>query len=282
MKPVTYTTVFSFVLLCLLGCRETPKKDDIFITANNLYSQQEYEQCIALISEHESQKIKITPEQQFYLSNLKMNSLFNLGYYNRCNEYLDTMLIKYPDKTGLYSKKGQCYQRMQLYDSAIQYYTLSINFKKGVPEYYNNRGFCFMEINKNERAINDLDSAIMLDSTFHLAYNGKGHAYIKLGEYQEAIKNFSYAIKLDSNYLYFNNRGVSYFYIDKPRNAKNDFDASLGLNPSYTLALTNKGHAYKMMNNLDSACYCWEMAMLKGNKEAEVYYKENCEHREIQ
>ncbi|HYG16299.1 MAG TPA: hypothetical protein VEC12_11145 [Bacteroidia bacterium] len=276
MKPVTYTTVFSFILLCLLSCRESPKEDNIFITANNLYSQQEYEQCIALISEHESQKTKNTPEQQFYLSNLKMNSLFNLGYYNRCNKYLDTMLIKYPEKGAIYSRKAACYNRLKEYDSAINNYSIALNFEKYNTTYLNNRGLVFIRKGKLADAMKDFDSAILLDSSMHSAYNGKGIVCEKKVQYDSALIYYSKAISLQKHYVYLCNRGILYLRMKLPAEGIGNLTESIALNEKYTLAITNKGYGFEMLNNYDSACVYWKKAIDMGNNEALNRYKTHC------
>ena len=78
---------------------------------------------------------------------------------------------------------------------AIEHYTNALDKDLQLASVYNNRGNAYNNINEYDSAIADFDIAIQLDSNLAEVYNNRGNAYGMKGEYHLAIADFNTAIQ---------------------------------------------------------------------------------------
>jgi tetratricopeptide (TPR) repeat protein len=111
-------------------------------------------------------------------------------------------------------------------------------------ELYVIRGGIFIGLQRYDRAINDYDQAIQISPQHKSAFAGRGRAYGLLGQYEKAIKNYSQVIAQDPSYPHiYVERGWMYV-LKNDRQAIDDANSALALNPQDYIAYFIRGAAY--------------------------------------
>ena len=78
--------------------------------------------------------------------------------------------------------RGMYYFRRNMYQQAIDEFTMSIRLDSRFPNNFKVRGLAYAELGQYQRAIKDYDKAIQLYPEYADAYNNLGAAYRKLGQ----------------------------------------------------------------------------------------------------
>jgi tetratricopeptide (TPR) repeat protein len=116
---------------------------------------------------------------------------------------LDYKAIKEPEKKPEnfreYYSRGCEYDRLNMYEEAIETYRQSIKINPDFEDAYINLGVDYYRLGKYDDAINAYKQALRIKPDLISAYNKLGSAYIIYGEYQMAIKTFKKAIDIDPN-----------------------------------------------------------------------------------
>ncbi len=97
---------------------------------------------------------------------------------------------------------------------------------------------------------------LMTTSLFSQAevWYAKGQQALKSKNYEEAVEYFTRAVELDpSNYKYYEKRGLTYLYAEKPGQAIDDLTISVDINPKNADAYNNRGLAFSFQGDLDQA-----------------------------
>jgi tetratricopeptide (TPR) repeat protein len=75
-----------------------------------------------------------------------------------------------------------------------------------------------------------------------VAYNNRGFAYTGKGQFKNALEDFNTAIALNPSYYEaYYNRGIVFEKLGLPNRAKGDYDAAIVLNPASSPAYNNRG-----------------------------------------
>ena len=195
--------------------------------------------------------------------------------------------------------------QMQLYDLAIQSYTIVITHNE-TSDAYQGRGVAYRSEGKVDLAMKDFDKAIQLDPKNANAYNSRGNAYLDKRDYKDAIVDYTQAIKLSPNYSYaydnrgdaydddgdydnaiadytkaieldassasfYNDRGIAYYHKKAYDNAIADYTKAIGLDPKYAAAYDNRGDANRDRGAADQAIADYTTAITLNPTNA-VYY----------
>lgn len=100
----------------------------------------------------------------------------------------------------------------------------------------------------------------------------EGSAALRDGEYTAAVNLFSAAIRVVSdNYLYYNDRGAAYTFLNKDPEAIKDFSKAILLNPKYAITYRNRGAAYYRLGKLPEAIADFTRAIEIDNRYARAY-----------
>ena len=83
--------------------------------------------------------------------------------------------------------RGMYYFRRNMYQQAIDEFTMSIRLDSRFPDNFKVRGLAYAELGQYERAVQDYDKVIQIKPNYARAYNNRGAAYSGLGQYQRAI-----------------------------------------------------------------------------------------------
>lgn len=118
---------------------------------------------------------------------------------------------------------------------------------------------CFLFKRDYASAISYLDSTLLIDSTFKLAYNQLAYSYNKLGETERSITSIDAYIRLASDEANpYDTRGDIYLSNGRTKEAIESYKQALNIKPDFSISYIKLGHAFFMLQNLDSA---------------EIYYK---------
>ena len=86
--------------------------------------------------------------------------------------------------------------------------------------------------------------------------------YKREGNYQQAVQSLSDAIRLaPSNALYFAERGVLYFGLDKAKKARQDFDKSIAVDAKDPIGFTQRAEYFNLLRLPDSSLADCEKAI---------------------
>ena len=101
-----------------------------------------------------------------------------------------------PTSSTLTATAGAAYQRLGLYQLALEDHDAAIRLDPKDPVSYSNRGVAHLRLGQYERAVEDYDQAIRLDPRTGEAYAGRSLAYTALGRHKEARRDAERAAKL--------------------------------------------------------------------------------------
>jgi tetratricopeptide (TPR) repeat protein len=128
-----------------------------------------------------------------------------------------------------------------------------------------------------DQAAASFQRALQDDPTSAEACYGLGSAYLNLQKPAEARTNFERATKLHASYPdtltnAWNNLGLLDTREGKPEDAVRNFQQALKLNPEHTIALDNLGNAYRILKRWDDAQTTFERALAVNNDDSEANY----------
>ena len=126
----------------------------------------------------------------------------------------------------------------------------------------------------SETIYNDLHGFIKNYAIHESAYTAfyTGLTYQDTGKYKQAIEQYDKSIGLNPNYAEaYNNRGVAKDSLDQHVEAIKDYDKAIRLNPDYALAYTNRGVAKDSLGEHKDAITDYNQAIRLKPDYAEAY-----------
>jgi tetratricopeptide (TPR) repeat protein len=94
-----------------------------------------------------------------------------------------------------------------------------------------------------------------------LAYKEQGNAAFKAGDHGKAIECYTYATEIDpTNPVYFQNRAMAYFRMEKYERALRDSNKALGLDPKSVKAHFRKGESLLALKKYQEALKAYQVA----------------------
>lgn len=143
--------------------------------------------------------------------------------------------------------------------------------------YRYNRAVTLFNLKKYNKALADyriLSAAVPEESEYVFQI---GNAYEQLDSSQLAIDFYTKAIQLENDkFLYFFKRGTVLLHKGRFKEAENDFNESLLLNPRHDNSLHNRGIARYKTGQSRKACEDWCLANELGNPYSASHIKANC------
>ena len=126
-------------------------------------------------------------------------------------EYLNQAIRLKPDDADVYSRRGDVYFSMRIFERTIEDYSRAILLRPADYSYYLLRGGVYGILGQSKKAIQDFDQAILLKPDFADAYFLRGIEYTGQDQHYLAIKDFDQAILLKPDFAKaYNVRGLTY------------------------------------------------------------------------
>lgn len=130
-------------------------------------------------------------------------------YLESIDDYKKTIELK-PDFAESYLNMGVAYKELGMFQESLATLSQAISIKKD-PVCYFNRGSVYGAMNLFDEAINDFTMAIKLNPRYAEAFNFRGVSYGNKGLNQQATADFLRAISIDPDYAdAYKNLGVSF------------------------------------------------------------------------
>jgi|GEM_PF-2709493 len=145
----------------------------------------------------------------FVLQTLAQNKYF-INYFHKAEKYFqeeeftfaklyyDSALLKNPNHTASYFKKGLCYFILEDYQSAIKDFNRTISLGNRLALAYSLRADCKMRMGNIDGGLLDLDTTIQLEPNNYDYRVDRGLAFFAEDHYYKALSDFFYAYDLDS------------------------------------------------------------------------------------
>ena len=153
-----------------------------------------------------------------------------------------------------FDRRGLAYMELNRYAEAANDFTAVIRLNPRIAGYYDNRRNAYRAMGRLQDALNDANKAIRLAPTYSFVYVGQGDVFADMGRYDFAIKDYTKAISLDpKNAGLFVLRGRIFARTEQLNEAIADFTRALEIDTSMTIALRERGLAYKSLGNIEAA-----------------------------
>lgn len=184
----------------------------------------------------------------------------------------------------MYFERGKIMARMQQHAAAEQDFSLALGLNANFPDALLARSVEKRFQKKYEGAFRDIFQAATLDSTNPKIYNSFGNLFIEVKNYKDAITSYSKTIALQPKFAdAYNNRAYAKILMNDFTNAITDCYTALSLmkeKPS-PIVYNNLGHAYRELNNFDSAFYYFDKAIKLNNNFSQAYFERGIAKQKI-
>lgn len=113
-----------------------------------------------------------------------------------------------------------------------------------------------------------------VDDITWLSLYEKGLEYYRAGMFEQSLYYYEKAISLEPNsFKLWASKGMTLFWLDKPKYAIKCINKSLKLNPRYARAWSNKGLILKQKGKMDQALKCFAKALKYNPEFANGWYE---------
>lgn len=248
-------------------------------------------------------------EQEINVNRVNMAS--EMGFQENFESTLNDALLKYPRNSDLLLQKSKYLVSLKQMEAAQGAINQAIATKPGNDKLYYEKALILNNNNNPKEALIAVNNAInknpfvtayyllRVDVNKILGNSDKvkedldlmefslpGLPEVKMakvqvdydkGDYMDALTGLNELIKNDqSKPEYFTLRGKIGLKSERYQNADYDFGMALDLNPSDVDANVGKGLAKLKQQDTNGACFYWQIAAQKGNREAQGYLVKYC------
>lgn len=158
--------------------------------------------------------------------------------YNEAINYFDKAIDLDEDNTDALQEKAAYSFEKNYYREALETYEKLANKNSDDFSFYFNKGYAENELGKINESINSYTIYLNNYPNSSNAYNNRANCYFRNRLYQKAIDDYTAAIKYNNNESkeslgkYYNNRGSSYYYLNKKVEACLDYKRAADLGNS--------------------------------------------------
>jgi len=136
--------------------------------------------------------LKLEPLEEKY-QYYRFIALFEAQQYRKALQAVDRLVEINKDFYGYYFYKGNVYQEMKAYDSAIYMYSIAIIKNYQNADSYYERAVSYKETGQYNKAMEDYNTAIMLKPNDGTFYSGRGNCKFEMGKKQAACADWNEA-----------------------------------------------------------------------------------------
>lgn len=228
-------------------------------------------QAVAMISRlyaEASKEYKDNPQRaiELYTRIISLNEKEIEAYNNRAVLFLrqnnyqqaldDTTRIISLDKTfaNAYTVRGLVKSRLGLFDDALNEFSIALQYcedPKQRSRIYIARAVAHDGLEQHDKVIEDYDSANKLSALSASSLNNRANAYLKLGQLDIAMLDAKESLKLcdkddkEQRSCIYDTLGCVYFAKEMYKEALNNFNNAIHLNPQLWESYENRANLYK-------------------------------------
>ncbi len=133
--------------------------------------------------------IRLRPFEEKY-QYYRFTALYADGRYKDALEAVQRLTEINPDFYGYYFYKGNVFQELQQYDSAVYMYNIAILKNSRNADSYYYRGIAYRNLNRRDLAIEDLSKAISIDPGDPSFYAERGNIYYESNDMEAACTDW--------------------------------------------------------------------------------------------
>lgn len=267
----------------------------------------QYEKAI----EEHTEAIRINPENATFYYN-RGRSFQELSKHQQALDDFEEAIRINPNNAKLYHSRGSVFQQLSKHQQAIKDFNNAIRLNPKEALAYNSRGVSFYSLGKYETAIKDFQEAVRIDSKnttysknlknteLRMKENGKGfwdkftkrgkagksmdgktksilhhNTGTKLhkgGKYKEAINEFNQALSIDPKFaMAYAGRGVAFHYLGEYETAIKNYNQAIRINPYEATFYNNRGASFQKLEKHKQAIEDFEQAIRINPKHAPAY-----------
>ena len=165
----------------------------------------------------------------------------------------------------LYNSIANTYESLDNNQDAIEFYNKSIKTKPNNNIAYLYRGIIHFDQNDYDKAINDLTEALSSYKTDNEIkaeiYLYRGRSYMEIGEYEKSLEDLSISIKEKPDFFSYQIRGDLKRLMGNYKDAIEDFNKSIELEPKNDWAYYRRGWTKEFDNDNNSAIKDYDRAI---------------------
>jgi tetratricopeptide (TPR) repeat protein len=147
------------------------------------------------------------------------------------------------------------------YEAALAEFSEAIELDPTNLRVYASRAIVYERIGKHDRALVDVNEAIRLDLKSAAALSARGVIYSSEGDQDTALADTNAAIALEPNSVHYNNRGFVYNNMKDHDRAIADLNEAIRLDPKSAVAYKNRAVSYEKKNQLKEASDDYDFAL---------------------
>ena len=102
---------------------------------------------------------------------------------------------------------------------------------------------------------------LLIDEKMPWVWANRGLGLHGMGHHLDALINYDKALALEETATTYNNKGTTYFDLEKTNEATECYQKALKLDPQLPQAHMNQGHVYKWLGDLDAAIRCYRKSI---------------------
>jgi eukaryotic-like serine/threonine-protein kinase len=135
-------------------------------------------------------------------------------------------------------------------------------------------GLAFSGVENYQAAIAAFNEASTRDPAFFDTLNNRGYAYFKLGEEKQATEDFQKAIRLDprQSYVPLNNLAQLYYQKGKYSEAFSHYQKAIELKKDYLPAWIGLGNSQRQLGQFQQALATFDRALVLDARSSEIWY----------
>ena len=146
-----------------------------------------------------------------------------------------------PENESLWHNLALCYANLKAYDAAVGVLDTLVRIVPGYVPALNMRAQVHIQQEDTLAALADLEASLKINRYDAEVYATRALVYLQQERYAAAEEDLTYAIHLNPKSRYYINRALTHYYRQELRDAMNDYDLALDLEPHNVLGRYNRG-----------------------------------------